>query len=85
MAYSVEFSRRAERDLGQIFAAIHAADSQAAARWFDGLQAHIEKLATLPTAEPSPATIQTSASSTTATSPTSIASSTASTIAQTAC
>jgi toxin ParE1/3/4 len=48
MAYSVEFSRRAERDLGQIFAAINAEQSQAAARWFDGLQTHIEKLATLP-------------------------------------
>ena len=48
MAYSVEFSRRAERDLGQIFASIHAADSRAAAYWVDGLQSHIEKLATLP-------------------------------------
>jgi plasmid stabilization system protein ParE len=48
MAYSVEFSRRAERDLGRIFAAINAEQSQPAARWFDGLQTHIEKLATLP-------------------------------------
>ncbi len=48
MAYRVELSRRAELDLRRIFRFIHASESQAAASWFDGLQAHIEKLATLP-------------------------------------
>jgi plasmid stabilization system protein ParE len=48
MPYRVELSRRAERDLHRIFSFIHGSESQAAARWFNGLEEPIDGLATLP-------------------------------------
>jgi toxin ParE1/3/4 len=48
MRYHVELLKRAERDLKGIFEFIHAADSQAAARWFNGLEGTIAGPATLP-------------------------------------
>jgi len=48
MPYHVELSKRAELDLKNIFEFIHAADSQAAAKWFNGLEKTILSLATLP-------------------------------------
>ncbi len=48
MAYRVELSRRAERDLDRIFGFINAAESIAAARWFFGLEDLIQTLATQP-------------------------------------
>lgn len=48
MPYHVELSKRAELDLKSIFEFIHAADSQAAAKWFNGLEKTISSLATLP-------------------------------------
>jgi plasmid stabilization system protein ParE len=38
MAYLVELTRRAERDLTYLFERISASDSATAARWFDGLE-----------------------------------------------
>ncbi len=48
MAWRVELTARAERDLEQIFQFINATDSATAARWFDGLEDTIESLNTLP-------------------------------------
>jgi plasmid stabilization system protein ParE len=45
MPYHVELSKRAERDLKSIFEFMHAADSQAAAKWFNGLEEAISGLA----------------------------------------
>jgi len=47
MAYRVELSRRAERDLQSIFDFINAAESIAAKRWFFDLQDQIQSLSTL--------------------------------------
>jgi plasmid stabilization system protein ParE len=47
MAYRVEITRRAERDLQSIFGFINAAESVAAERWFFGLQDCIQGLSTL--------------------------------------
>jgi toxin ParE1/3/4 len=38
MAYVVSLTVRAERDLAEIFAHIHAAESTAARRWFEALR-----------------------------------------------
>jgi len=48
MPYHVELMKRAERDLKNIFEFIHAAESQVAAKWFNGLEETISGLATLP-------------------------------------
>jgi plasmid stabilization system protein ParE len=48
MAYLVELTRRAERDLEYLYERISADDSIAAARWFNGLEAAINKLERLP-------------------------------------
>jgi plasmid stabilization system protein ParE len=48
MAYLVELTRRAERDLDYLFERISADDSIAAARWFNGLEAAIHTLERLP-------------------------------------
>jgi toxin ParE1/3/4 len=48
MTYSVEFSVRALLDLEVLYFDKNVAESQAAARWFNGLQAAIDGLATLP-------------------------------------
>jgi plasmid stabilization system protein ParE len=48
MPYRVELSKRAKLDLKSIFEFIDADDSQAAAKWFNGLEETILNLATLP-------------------------------------
>jgi plasmid stabilization system protein ParE len=48
VAYLVELSRRAERDLIHLFERINAAESMMAARWFNGLEAAIYRLESLP-------------------------------------
>ena len=48
MAYLVELTRRAERDLEYLYERISADDSIAAARWFNRLEAAINKLERLP-------------------------------------
>jgi toxin ParE1/3/4 len=47
-AYRVEFTKRAVRDLRLLFLAIHAEESPAAARWFDGLERSIGSLTHAP-------------------------------------
>jgi plasmid stabilization system protein ParE len=48
MAYLVDISARAERDLAQIYHFIDAADSQAAREWYRGLRSAILSLEELP-------------------------------------
>lgn len=48
MAYLVELTRRAERDLDFLYQRISADDSAAAARWFNGLEAAIYALERFP-------------------------------------
>jgi toxin ParE1/3/4 len=48
MAYLVELTRRAERDLTHLFERISAYDSVAAARWFNGLEQAIYTLERFP-------------------------------------
>jgi len=48
MAYRVELTDRARRDLAYIYQTIHAIESQAAARWFNGLEEAISALGSLP-------------------------------------
>ena len=44
MAYLVSFTTRAERDLASLFEYIHAAESAAALRWYEGLKRAILSL-----------------------------------------
>ena len=48
MPFHVEFTRRAQRDLDRLYTFIHAADSPAAARWFNVLEARILLLESAP-------------------------------------
>jgi len=48
MAYRVEVSARAARDLAYIYERIHAFESIAAFRWFNGLETALDGLARLP-------------------------------------
>lgn len=48
MDYLVNFTTRAERDLAIVFNDIHAEDSEAARRWYDGLKKSILTLEKLP-------------------------------------
>jgi plasmid stabilization system protein ParE len=48
MAYRVELTDRAKRDLGDLYVHIDAAESAAAARWFNGLEDAICGLEALP-------------------------------------
>jgi plasmid stabilization system protein ParE len=48
MAYRIEFSSRAKADLETIYVAKNAAESDAAARWFNGLVDEIRSLAVMP-------------------------------------
>src|SRR5438552_18159947 len=48
MAYLVELTRRAERDLSYLFQRISASDSAAAASWFNGLEKAIYTLERFP-------------------------------------
>ena len=52
MAYNVELTARAERDLRALYQRIHAADSPHAAKWFHGLEAAIVSLEKTPTRSP---------------------------------
>ena len=44
MTYRVEITARAQRDLGAIYAYIHAESSEGAHRWFNGLERTIHSL-----------------------------------------
>jgi len=48
MAYLVELTLRAERDLGYLYERISADDSAVAGRWLNGLEAAIHTLERLP-------------------------------------
>ena len=48
MAYLVELTARAARDLAALFEKINAADSMPAARWFNGLEDAVATLETHP-------------------------------------
>jgi plasmid stabilization system protein ParE len=48
MKYAVKLSRRAERDLFELFEYLHASDSAAAREWFNGLEQAIFGLEELP-------------------------------------
>jgi plasmid stabilization system protein ParE len=48
MAYSVELAARAARDLEILYEEKNAAESQAAARWYNGLEHAIYALADYP-------------------------------------
>ncbi len=48
MTYRVEMTDRANRDLRLLFLAIRADESEAAARWLDGLERAIETLGEFP-------------------------------------
>ncbi len=52
MAYRVEVTARAVRDLRRIYGAIEAANSQVAHRWFNGLEAAIVSLNDSPARSP---------------------------------
>lgn len=52
MAYSVELSARAERDLRYLYQRIHAASSPAAKQWFNGLEVAILSLEEKPARGP---------------------------------
>jgi hypothetical protein len=52
MAYRVEPTNRARRDLGDLYLRIHAEDSPAAARWFNGLRRRSIALRRFPGAAP---------------------------------
>jgi toxin ParE1/3/4 len=48
MAYRVELTDRAKRDLSALYAQIDAVESAAAAKWFNGLEEAVYALANLP-------------------------------------
>ena len=48
MAYAVDLTARAERDLLSIYDYIHASDSEAAARWYLGLRRAVLSLEQFP-------------------------------------
>ena len=48
MAYRVELTDRAKRDLSYVYARMDAAESSAAARWFNGFEEAVCALAHLP-------------------------------------
>jgi plasmid stabilization system protein ParE len=48
MAYLVKFTPRAERDLAILFEDIHASDSEAALKWYEGLKEAVLTLGRLP-------------------------------------
>jgi plasmid stabilization system protein ParE len=48
MAYRVELTNRASRDLRLVFLSIRAGESEAAARWFNGIERAIETLGEFP-------------------------------------
>lgn len=52
MAYHVELTRRAIRDLARLYEAINAGSSQAASEWFNSLEAAILALENQPNRHP---------------------------------
>lgn len=52
MAYRVELTGRAARDLAALFEEKNAADSSAAARWFNGLERAVRSLGFFPRRSP---------------------------------
>lgn len=48
MTYAVKFAARAVRDLEILYVEKNAAESQAAARWFNGLERAVDALASYP-------------------------------------
>ena len=48
MAYHVKFADRAARDLESLYVEKNAAESQAASRWYNGLEAAVYALPTYP-------------------------------------
>lgn len=48
MAYAVNLTARAERDLARLYDEINAADSEAARKWYRGLKKQILSLEKLP-------------------------------------
>lgn len=48
MAYRVEITARAERDLDALYVQVHAADSERARKWYFGLRAAIYGLCEMP-------------------------------------
>jgi toxin ParE1/3/4 len=52
MAFRVELTQRAARDLRALFLEIHAADSKAAAHWFNRLEKAIASLSEMPDRNP---------------------------------
>jgi toxin ParE1/3/4 len=48
MAYHVEFAERAARDLEALYVEKNAAESQAASRWYNGLEQAVYALANYP-------------------------------------
>ncbi|HWO33253.1 MAG TPA: type II toxin-antitoxin system RelE/ParE family toxin [Candidatus Acidoferrum sp.] len=48
MAYHIEFADRAARDLGALYVEKNAAESEAASRWYNGMEEAVYALATYP-------------------------------------
>ena len=48
MTYIVEFAARAARDLEILYMEKNAAESQAAARWYNGLEQAVDAIASFP-------------------------------------
>jgi hypothetical protein len=48
MAYHIEFPERAARDLEALYVEKDAAESQAASRWYNGLEEAVSALAVYP-------------------------------------
>jgi plasmid stabilization system protein ParE len=48
MAYHIDITDRAERDLAILFEDIHAEDSEAALKWYEGLKVAVLTLGRLP-------------------------------------
>jgi hypothetical protein len=73
MAYRVELTTRAGRDLSRIYRHVHADDSESAFAWLNGLEALVYSLDNPPTVPQSRLKAKNFAISCTAISPTSIA------------
>jgi hypothetical protein len=48
MAYHIEFADRAARDLDALYVEKNAAESEAASRWYNGMEEAVYALATYP-------------------------------------
>jgi toxin ParE1/3/4 len=52
MAYHIEFADRAARDLEALYVERNAAESEAASRWYNGMEGAVYALATYPDRSP---------------------------------